>query len=169
MVYCMPLHALPSDLAQISFPIERVYRYRSASAMASVSWSASDCGGALNDAPSRTPESAASHVMACLATTQTMKGVRSVVWEVAVSGVTSAPKGQRENWASFRCWRENGMPMMVMKHASPQIMWCIARRTPIGSHSTLAAVVKSDAGMYTMRWPNGSMTNPEILKHWNPY
>jgi hypothetical protein len=33
----------------------------------------------------------------------------------------------------------------------------------------LAAVVKSDAGMYTMRWPNGSMTNPEILKHWNPY
>ena len=137
--------------------------------MASVSWSASDCGGALNDAPSKTPESAASHVMACLATTQTMKGVRSVVWEVAVSGVTSAPKGQRENWASFRCWRENGMPMMVMKHASPQIMWCIARRTPIGSHSTLAAVVKSDAGMYTMRWPNGSMTNPEILKHWNPY
>ena len=33
----------------------------------------------------------------------------------------------------------------------------------------VALEAQDPAGMYTMRWPNGSMTNPEILKHWNPY
>lgn len=82
------------------------------------------------------------------------------------------PNGIREISTSLKCWRAQGMPMIVMKRIHP-IMMCInaVYQPPNKSQIILQKMERQPELVLSLItcWPNGQSTSVPSLKHCKPH